>query len=401
MILTLFLAAATLAAAAIRICTKCSWEIPEGADACTHCGQKVEAPAAATPAGAPDGSSAIPLPDLAPGAAPGASLTATAEAGATNLLKLAAWARQNSRPWLCWLSAGRARVLAALAGPASPTLQTQSEALRRDAAQRILFRRITCPACEGTGRGVMQSLTFARERRVTLTPSEPCPGCGGAREFAARKTLDEINREYAAANDQFREYGNRLGLLQVRNLWLPAIMSTGLDVRASAAVRSAAMAECPDCFGLGRTGCPECNGVGMEKCTANDCERGMTLCPDCKGDKRTQVDSNARMENTAGRNLRESCRTCNQTGLVGCPECKGRGLIACESCKSTGTLVCRRCKGLGQLDACTRCDGKGYQDCPKCRGAGTYNGAPCPTCAGQQAALCDSCGGTGRAGGKR
>jgi hypothetical protein len=63
-----------------------------------------------------------------------------------------------------------------------------------------------------------------------------------------------------------------------------------------------------------------------------------------------------------------ACPTCGEKGVEVCPDCKGRGMLGgggirrCQRCKGEGELPCPTCKGVGGTTRAVRC--------PRCRGRG-------------------------------
>lgn len=84
---------------------------------------------------------------------------------------------------------------------------------------------------------------------------------------------------------------------------------------------------CLTCRGYGDYRCPACAGRAVTRCTAFNCDRGLTQCSGCNG---------------SGRVGKQTCWTCAGAGRSNCWTCGGRGEVGCSRCGGDGMAPCAR-----------------------------------------------------------
>lgn len=187
--------------------------------------------------------------------------------------------------------------------------------------------------------------------------------------------------------------------------------------------------ECHVCEGNGSLSCVECNATGNVTRDCDQCENGLVLCDNCKGNY-----TNLPCDACGGDGLLEGrcpyckgtgkCTNCGGTGqekdndgsMKTCHTCNGNGLhtnifygqtkpcygnAPCNRCPGTGTMICRVCyeidrdvysshPGYVECNACENGVLKG--DCPACEGGITN----CENCHGEGKITCHDCEGKGK-----
>jgi len=348
-------ALAALPAWAIRICSRCSYEVPDGSANCTHCGAEVPI--------ASSGSTAKPATDAPAGVVTADLVEKEIEEGSRQLRD------------------GAPDVAAALFrnAVALDLLTAQDSGSDRGERLRQLLQscvgkgatvKVPCRECGGTGKASL-TMTGLDGGTVSRRTTSPCRSCSGSGFVLRNGTVTDVKAARAAAVKRYVALQQSRKRVPVGAAWVPVEMEASLRVRDTAVLKRATALPCDACLGLGAEDCSTCKGVGTRPCSK--CKQGWIV---------EKVKGGFGNENLT-RKVR--CRTCGGTGREVCAGCLGRGNVPCQECK-----------GTGERSVCSRCDGAGLFPCSKCGGKKTVRGAPCTACAGEGVVLCPACRGDGK-----
>lgn len=350
--------------AAVVICDKCGHEAAPDQVVCTHCGGAL-----------PKISSAVGLSIVTDQASNGATnIAAQALAAVREDVRLA---RENeARPEMALAFYGNALALLRL---------VPREAMPADAGSRLVDGMAvchatlartsrSCPTCGGSGsRGLkLQSLTGGEDTKTV--GGVICETCEGAGLVRSGRTADELRVVLGQGRREFEVREQAIGRVTVGRAWVPPALVAQLDLASQVLLRTAAVAPCAACQGIGRQTCASCRGLGRIKCRQSGCDGGWVI----------RKSSNTLAPKTA---LRQR---------MPCPSCQGTGWAACSACRGSGAVVCAVCQGSGQALRCPRCGGAGTAECIRCRGSGRIGQSVCDVCGGTKLMLCSACHGEGR-----
>jgi hypothetical protein len=363
---------------ALRVCPKCGWEQAEDAEVCSHCREPLAGGTPSSPAEAvPEATNAATDVD-----------GALADAGENILRRAQKYLEEEKSPLRAWILIRAGLPMAKASGRMPDPVLNKAERMELAAAKAMMTGSQTCPVCKGSGAGMQQFFTMAGERKFQPVPGLKCRACGGRGGLRMEDSIEDLQRRLTGPLLEMAQAFKGMGMVQVSGIWVPAGVTNSLTVKQKAALLKASASGCQECYRMGGSGCRACKGSGLIKCSASSCEYGMILCPDCQGRKESS---------RAGKygSSSQTCRTCNQKGLIKCKECQGLGVTTCEECQGTGREACAACGGTGLRPECAKCDGSGLVKCSRCKGSGEYRNGICPECLGQKQRLCTSCGGTG------
>lgn len=370
------LMALPVAAWALTICERCGYEGQEGARFCSHCGAQLDAVA-----------------DKAVSSASAETLDPEAEAvgaealsSVMTLAPVAADMRHarvcltRQRPLLAEMFARNALALNRFTGAEDREVRSRAilDVLARCKRTAGRVQR-TCPACDGTGKGVLQAQTLDGETHRLQSPTARCNRCKGTGRIRGKATIDERKYRLGRETEAYHTLQQSRSRVAVGRVWVPEGVPEQFDITGIVALKRAIPPPCEDCLGLGREDCRTCKGLGTVACDARGCEDGY-------------VEDDARM------------RSIGSLGLGGgsgglkprCGTCKGTGRVQCDRCAGVGSVLCDACNGSGKAERCHKCDGRGLSTCTRCKGTGVYRDKPCVDCRKQGKVECSSCGGTGR-----
>lgn len=350
----LFLAIA-MSALAIRVCERCSYEVPDGAVSCSHCGAAVSSNVAA-----------FAVSDVS-----------DQESASANLVEKEIQEGRLQR------SKGDAEVAAALFRnalaleqivPGEPDSK-RGERIRRllqDTAADGMKVQKPCHVCGGSGK-TMFTAEVIDGRSPGLQTAVACKACSGTGRMMRDATVSEAMAARAAAARRLAALQQSRKYVAVGGAWVPLSIETNLTARQTALLKRTAAPPCQTCLGIGSQQCRTCLGLGRTECSNRKCVKGIVSEKSNDGIRGTEFVRKTK------------CRTCGGAGFERCSECAGKGFAACPACN-----------GTGERAVCSRCDGTGTQQCAKCAGSGKINGNVCGFCKGEGIGQCASCKGDGR-----
>lgn len=353
------ISAVFLVFAELRICPSCSYEIPENAEKCEHCGTlapRIDDKAAEKPTVAQDRSQPLDIERV------------------KTEIKFGQEQFSKGDPDVARLFFKNASVLNLIANSGTNALKadTFAELFKKCeiGASTVLVK---CPVCNGTGKRMMKVSSLISDKEESVEADGlACQNCGGGGQIPRRGTIDERKFSIGRAAARFTAFQQGRKYESLGGAWLPQGIADKLNVKQTATIRKASAASCQTCMGLGRADCTKCGATGLVKCTAR-CDNG-TVTVEVTG---SLVKAN--MKRT------EKCKTCS-----------GSGKIACETCGGKGMVLCKDCNGSGERPECKKCGGQGFEQCAKCKGSGKGKEDTCAACGGDGNILCSSCKGDGR-----
>jgi hypothetical protein len=348
-----------LPAWAIRVCSRCSYEVPDSSTNCTHCG--ASAPAAAPPvqrqAGGEPAVASVVTADL---------VEREIEAGSRQL--------RDGDPDVAasFLRNALALDLLTARDPASDRGERVRQLLERCVGKGATVK-ISCRECGGSGKMVL-TMTGVDGKTISRKSASACRACGGSGSLVRSGTVTDVRTARAAASKRYTALQQSRKFVPVGGAWVPVEIEPTLRSRDTAVLKRAVAPPCGGCLGLGVEDCRKCGAVGSRPCSNGRCKQGWVV-------ERVT----AGLEGQEDLQRKVKCRTCAGTGREICVACGGKCNVPCAVC--TGT---------GERPVCGRCDGAGFLPCPRCAGGGDSRGVRCTTCAGEGVQLCSVCRGDGR-----
>lgn len=391
-LMVIFLVMAGTVWAALRLCPACGREAAAEDTVCGHCGHALPPAESAEPV--PAMPEAEPPPAAEPAAAPAADIP---DALIDEQVRTARGYAEREAWWGAILFARNAQALLGLRDADGARRQAEMAIFIAQARAHLTASSVECPACEGSGKQKMITLSLGGESNTLEVAGGRCPACHGLGRLPSLITADEWARQEGEALRVFKLEQLKRGLEEFRGIWLPHGTSANLSVRQIAALRRGFGTPCETCHGIGSAACSACEGAGRVVCPKT-CTQGWLVCPDCGGKGRSNKKASESGSSTSGSSsgaVMARCDTCKGAGKLRCTECDGTGVTACETCSGSGRKVCAICKGRGEAPSCAKCQGAGLTECPRCKGTGTYRDKPCEDCNGGGVKLCTACQGAG------
>ncbi|TAN38332.1 MAG: hypothetical protein EPN23_02740 [Verrucomicrobia bacterium] len=380
--LTIIAGAFFAALAAILTCPKCSYEYPEDATTCAHCG------------------TALPKPPPNPALTATASINTTWTTAADDDWRKANEANTQNKAWLAWLYARNAYALNMMTEGTNSARAIKLTDLMENLEKRLRVTTTTCPLCQGSGHSDIHIKMSDGREQVLHSSSKLCARCEGAGALSAIVRADVLNHMCAQTKRDYDALQKDRGGVTLEGLWLRPELADSLAPKDRAQLLRALGSPCLDCAGMGILACTKCDGAGWIKCSNVECISGTMPCADCGGtgkpNKKAATASASKTSTTKYVSLGSFCQTCNGTGRTTCRTCKGQASLPCTTCNGKSSLVCKYCNGTGQNPLCTTCKGDGLITCPHCRGSGKYQTITCPDCKGVGQIVCTNCKGVGR-----
>jgi hypothetical protein len=358
--------------AAIFICPRCSYEQPEGAVTCNHCGTALPRP---------------PAPSPAPTATPPTPTVWLATAD--DNWRKASDAAEQGKLWLAWFYARNAHTLNRMVEATNSTRNVRLVGLLRTLEKHLRPATQPCPLCVGSGKRP-RYVKMSNGSLQLIPNAKTCPRCNGARTLPARTRADTLVHNRAQAKRDYDALQQDRGWISVEDVWLSPELAANLPLPVRAQLLHIMGSPCLNCAGMGLHACTKCDGAGWIKCTRTDCVAGAMPCADCDGTGKAVTGKPSAKHGAY-------CRTCSSLGHVLCKTCKGNASLICPTCGGREELVCKTCNGAGQNALCGTCKGDGLLTCNRCRGSGLVKNVTCADCKGLGRGVCANCKGIGRA----
>ncbi len=349
---------------ALTICSKCGYEIEDGAKVCPHCKAAVVLEKETPP----------PLPEVV---VEDNSVAELADAYVEKQYELAG--KHSNNPGLAFAYYQNAFAVLRLIPADERSGRIGKAVLKKmnQSRQTMTIGRVPCRMCKGTGKYKVDLGKVDGLKNIKFVDGVQCKRCKGLRYRNEYLSVDRIKMNVLKGRQSFDQQCMVAGDQKLGRAYVSRELADKLTLREKVLVMTGMPAPCKKCQFTGLQICRACKGIKWEKCPAENCNNGVI-----------------EESGSSSKNRMKKKRLNGEISQI-CARCEGSGEIPCRICQGKGCVICEACNGTGEAPRCKRCSGVGLITCSKCNGTGKYRGEVCTKCSGEGELLCLTCKGEG------